>query len=133
MKVSIIGIGHVGSSLGIALVAQGLADEIVLVGRRKDAAMGEAMDLLHASAFTRPVNIRAGGISDTAGSNVIAICVAGNSTHPTRDGAIVANSAIFHEIIPPLSEASPGGIFLVTTNPLDAMTTLTLRLSRRPP
>jgi L-lactate dehydrogenase len=133
MKVSIVGVGHVGSSLGLALVAGGHTDELVLVGRRKDVVAGEALDLLHASAFTRPVDVKAGEIADTAGSDVIAICVAGKSEGSIREGAVASNAQIFRNIIPPLAAASPSAVLLVTSNPLDTMTTLALRLSGLPP
>jgi L-lactate dehydrogenase len=133
MKVSIVGIGHVGSSLGVALVAQGWMDELVLVGRNREKTEGEAMDLLHASAFTRPVDVRAGDLSDTADSDVIAICIAGASTGDVRHGATDTNSVILQDIIPKLAKVSPNGVFLMTSNPLDTMTTLTLRLSGLPP
>jgi L-lactate dehydrogenase len=132
MKVSIIGIGRVGQSLGVALVSQGLVDQLVLVGRRKQIVQGEAMDLLHASAFTRPLDVIAGDIADTAGSDVIAICVAGKSEGDVRQGGIVANTAIFREMIPALASLSPGAVLLITTNPLDVMTTLALQLSGLP-
>jgi L-lactate dehydrogenase len=133
MKVSIIGIGNVGSSLGVALVSQGLVDQLVLVGRRKEKVVGEAMDLLHASAFTRPLDVIAGEIADTAGSDVIAVCVAGKSEGPVREGAVVSNAALFREMIPALANASPAAVLLVTTNPLDVMTTLAVQLSGLPP
>jgi len=133
MKVSIIGIGHVGSSLSVALVAQGLTDHLVLVGRRKDAVRGEALDLLHASAFTRPLDVVAGDIADTAASDVIVLCVAGKSDGHVREGALFSNAELFREMIPPLAAGSPDGVLLVTTNPLDTMTTLAVRLSGLPP
>jgi L-lactate dehydrogenase len=141
MKVSIIGIGHVGSSVGLSIVAQGLADELVLVGRRPGVAAGEALDLLHASAFTRPTDVRAGGVDDTAGSDVIVVCAAAaglGDTKPTgadldpRHAAAAANAALFRQISPPRAAASPGAVLVITSNPLDAMTTLALRVSGLP-
>jgi L-lactate dehydrogenase len=134
MKVSIIGIGNVGSSLGVALVAQGLVDQLVLVGRRRDKVTGEALDLLHASAFTRPLEVTAGEVADTAGSDVIAVCVAGRvDAGPVREGALHLNAELFREMIPALAAASPRAVLLITTNPLDVMTTLAVRLSGLPP
>jgi L-lactate dehydrogenase len=129
MKVSIIGVGHVGSSLAVALVAQGFIDKLVLVGRNRKAVTGEAMDLLHASAFTRTVDICAGEIADTAGSDVIAVCIAGKSLGHVREGAKTSNAVILREIIPALAAGSPQGVILMTSNPLDSMTTLALQLS----
>ena len=144
MKVSIVGIGHVGSSVGLAIVAQGLTDELVLVARRAGVAKGEALDLLHASAFTsRPAEVRAGDIAETAGSDVVVVCAAGGGLGATggparagadpRHAAVAANAALFRELIPPLAAASPAAVLVVTTNPLDAMTTLALRVSGLPP
>lgn len=132
MKVSIVGIGNVGSSLGVALVAQGLVDQLVLVGRRKDRVIGEAMDLLHASAFTRPLDVTAGDLADTAGSDVIALCLASKSEGEVRHGALAANAEMFRQTVPPLARASPDAVMLVASNPLDVMTTLTLQLSGLP-
>jgi L-lactate dehydrogenase len=138
MKVSIVGIGKVGSALGLTLIARGIVDELVLIGRpvKEPGAAhfptGEAMDLLHASAFTRPAQVRAGSIADAAGSDVIAICTAGAANHLPRDSGYFANAEIFRQIIPALVTASPGTILLIATNPLDAMTTLALQLSQLP-
>ena len=115
------------------MVSQGLTDQLVLVGRRKDAVRGEALDLLHASAFTRPLEVIAGDIADTAGSDVIAMCVAGKSVGDIREGAVQANAEIFREMIPALAAGSPRAVLLITTNPLDTMTTLTVQLSGLPP
>lgn len=90
------------------------------------------MDLLHASAFTRPARVRAGDIADTAGSAVIAICIASPSHTLPRDSAFLNNAAIFRQMIPALAAASPDAILLITTNPLDAMTTLALQISGFP-
>ena len=141
MKVSIVGIGHVGTSIGLAIVALGLADELVLVGRRPAVAAGEALDLLHASAFTRPADVRAGTVADTAGSDVVVLCAAAKAEGPPptmtnqdlRTRGVAANAALFRDLVPPLVAASPGAVLVVTTNPLDAMTTLTLRASGLPP
>ncbi len=140
MKVSIVGIGHVGSSVGLAVVAQGLADEVVLVGRRPGVAAGEALDLLHASAFTtRPADVRAGSLGETAGSDVVVLCAAvpppdqkpANGADP-RHAALAANAALYAKLVPAVAAASPNAVLVVTTNPLDAMTTLTLRFSGLP-
>ncbi len=45
MKIALIGMGRVGSTLGFALVVKGFADELVLVNRSHQVAVGEALDL----------------------------------------------------------------------------------------
>ena len=50
-KVSIIGAGMVGSSLGYSLVVERVAGEVVLVDINRDRAQGEAKDIAHAVPF----------------------------------------------------------------------------------
>jgi L-lactate dehydrogenase len=139
IKVSIVGIGKVGSALALTLIARGIVDDLVLIGRKPENPdaphfpTGEAMDLLHASALTRPARVRAGDIADAAGSAVIAICIAGRGDVLPREANFFRNADIFRELIPALAAVSPEAILLITTNPLDAMTTLALQLSKYPP
>ncbi len=132
MKVSIVGIGRVGSTLAYTLMLRGLADELVLVDRRRSIAEGEAMDLAHAEAFTaHPVAVRAGGVEDTAGSDVVVLAcsVPWNPAYTSRFDIGRDNLAVFREVVPPLAEASPGAKILVISNPVDVMTYHAIRLS----
>ena len=47
MKVTIVGTGHVGATLGYVIVLEGLAENLVLVNRNRSVAEGHAMDLRH--------------------------------------------------------------------------------------
>ena len=60
MKVSIIGMGKVGSTLAFALTMRNNVRELVLVGRNRRAAHGDALDLEHAQSFV-PVLASEGG------------------------------------------------------------------------
>ena len=137
MKVSIVGVGRVGSALALSLIARGIVDELVLIGRsspdQNPHLAGEAMDLLHASAFTHPTHVRAGSIDDGANSDVIAICASAPESGANRAIAAAENAAIFRELIPALVRAAPKSVLLITSNPLDVMTTMALRLSGLPP
>src|SRR5690606_4200883 len=74
MKVSIVGVGKVGSTLAFALLSQGLVDHLVLVGREVSHAEGEASDLRHSLAFLRhPAKVEAGDLARTADSDVIVL------------------------------------------------------------
>lgn len=46
-KISIIGCGNVGMRYVYALIAKGIAREIVIVDPNKERLMGEVMDLSH--------------------------------------------------------------------------------------
>ncbi|MFC1479361.1 malate dehydrogenase [Planctomycetota bacterium] len=132
MKISIIGMGRVGSTLAFSLLLKGLADELVLVDKNREIAEGEALDLEHAEAFTgHPIIVRAGDLFDTAGSDIIVLTcsVPWNDTYTTRFDIGKDNLAMYREIIPPLAKASPEAKLLVISNPVDVMTFHALKLS----
>jgi L-lactate dehydrogenase len=132
MKISIIGTGPVGSTIAYTLLLRGLADELVLVDRDSKIAEGEALDLEHAEAFTsHPVTVRAGGLNETACSDIVVICcsVPWKLEYKSRFEIGHDNLKIFKQIVPALAKASPQAKLLVITNPVDVMTFHAIRLS----
>ena len=132
MKISLIGMGRVGSTLGFALMVKGLADELVLVNRTPEVAVGETLDLSHASTLvSEPVQIHAGGIADTQQSDIIVMCtsVPLGPQHTTRHELAAGNVEIFCQYIPELVEHSPHACVLIITNPVDVMTYVAWKLS----
>jgi len=130
LKVSIIGMGRVGSATAFALVVRGLAEELVLVGQRESDAVGDAYDLQHCSTFVRPMNVRAGSYDATAGSDIVILCASAPVTDTSsRLAQAGSNAVLFRQLIPPLAAASPHAILIVVSNPVDVMTYLALQLS----
>src|SRR5262245_37211366 len=130
LKVSIIGMGRVGSATAFALVVRGLAEELVLVGQDPKGAQGDAFDLQHASAFVRPMKIHVGSYDATAGSDIVILCASapvGDTS--SRFSQTASNAALLRSIIPKIVAASPNAILIVVTNPVDVMTYLALKLS----
>lgn len=135
MKVSIVGVGHVGATLAHALVLLDLVDELVLVGSSPGSCEGDVLDLKHAHLFTRRnAVIRGGTAADTAGSDVVVLA----ASKPWKDGGgdrlalARRNAELFRQLVPPLAEASPEGVFLVLTNPCDVLVAVTLEASGFP-
>lgn len=121
-----------------ALVARGVADEIILVSRDPGGrATGEAEDLAHASMFLNPnpVTIRPGVLSDTAGSDVVVVTSSIRPTPQVRTRADLAepNVAIIRQIMPQLVRHNPAAVFIIVTNPVDVMTHLAMRYGNLPP
>ncbi|MEQ8846605.1 lactate dehydrogenase [Botrimarina sp.] len=132
MKVSIIGLGRVGSTLAYTLLLKEVAEELVLVNRSADLAEGDALDLQHARLFVdHHVDITAGGVAETTGSNVLAICASApwKDEFKSRLDAAAANTRLFETLIPPLAKASPDAKILVVSNPVDVLTWHAIRLS----
>lgn len=129
MKISIVGLGRVGTATAFTLVTRGLARELVLVGRDRERAAGEAADLSHAAAFVRPIKVVAGEIEDVAGSDIVILTASARDQGGGRLALAGENAAIFREIVPAIVRAAPNSILLVVTNPVDVMTYIALRSS----
>mgnify|MGYP005844730357 CR=1 FL=1 len=127
MKLSIVGMGRVGSAVAFASVLRGLASELVLVGEDREAVVGDALDLQHASAFVRPVNVRAGSIDDTEGSDIVVITAARSSSGGPRTNHARVNGTLVKEIAGAVAAGSPRAVVLVITNPVDVMTYVAIR------
>ncbi len=128
MKVSIIGGGGlVGSCAGFALQAGGLVREIAMLDVNRDAAEGQALDLLHGAAVSADQTIRAGGYEQVADSDCVCI-TAGLRRKPdeSRLDLINRNVDLFLNI---LGEVTRAGLrkeatVLVVSNPVDVLTYL---------
>ncbi len=139
MKVSIIGCGHVGTSIAFAIVTKGLCQDLVLVNRTRRKAEGEAVDLQHAAAFgSRAMRVTAGEIADTFRSDVVVVTMSAprdpnHQGHVARTSQAKENAAIIRTVMPQLVAVSPDAVFIIVTNPVDAMTFIAWQSSGLPP
>ena len=130
MKVAIIGGGgRVGSCAAFALQCSGIVKEIILFDANQAAAEGEALDLLHGSAYCADQTIRAGSYADCAQADLICI-TAGLRRKPdeSRLDLVNRNVSLFRGIIQQLKEAGlrRDAILFVVSNPVDILTQLAL-------
>lgn len=136
MKVSIIGPGKVGSTLAFTLSQRNFVKDLVLVGKDREAVLGDALDLAHAQSFVEvPTRVRAGTTGDTAGSDVIAVCASIAMPPNMRDRSHLGpgNVALLRELLPPLAALSPKAIFVMVTNPVDVLTWFGIEITGFPP
>ncbi len=134
MKVGIVGAGMVGSSVGFALAITGYASEVIIMDRNKALAVAQAEDIAHAVPFMSATRVRAGGYADLEGAGIV-ILSAGVSQKPgeTRLELLSRNAAVFREIVGEVLAVAENPILLVASNPVDAITFITQRLSGLPP
>ncbi|MGB4711617.1 MAG: hypothetical protein WBH28_24355 [Fuerstiella sp.] len=135
MKVTIVGMGHVGATLAYVTVLEGLAEQLVLINRNRKVAEGNAMDLRHTASMVRhPIQIRSGDIPDSAGSHVVVFTISApmSQSNPDRRALAHDNAALIRDWMPQLAEASPNAVFLIVTNPVDVMTWATLQVTNLP-
>lgn len=137
MKITIVGLGHVGSTLAHVLVMGGMADELVLINRTHRRAVGDALDLAHAASLAkRKVNVRAGDVEASRNSDLVVLTASAVRPPPDRPPSRLAmaeeNAKLFETLTPPLYQASPEAVFLVITNPVDVLVWVTRKLTGAP-
>lgn len=133
MKVGIVGTGFVGASAAYALTLRGSCTELVLVDINEKKALAEAEDIQHATPFTHPVRVTAGGYKDLVDAKVV-ILTAGVNQKPGEDRLqlLERNVQIFAEMVPQVVKAAKDAILIVATNPVDVLTAVTTKIARLP-
>lgn len=133
-KVVLIGDGAVGSSFAFSLLqSTNEVDELVLVDRTRSKAVGDAADLADITPLTNPVKIYAGTYEDAADADVVVI-TAGIPRKPgeTRLDLVNKNTTILKSIIEPIVKSGFTGVFVISSNPVDILTTIAQRISGFP-
>ena len=134
-KVSIIGAGMTGSTTALWLANQEVAD-IMLVDIVEGMPQGKALDLQEAMPIIyRDVEIAgSNNYSATEGSDII-IITAGLPRKPgmSRDDLLFTNAEIIQKATEETIKYSPDAIFIILTNPLDAMAYVALKTAKIAP
>src|SRR5215471_5216071 len=131
MKVTIIGGGgRVGSCAAFALQCAGLIAEIQILDANNALADGEALDLLHGSAFAGDQRIYPGDYSRAADSDIFLV-TAGLRRKPdeSRLDLINRNVTLFLQILDSMKSAGlrQEAHAFVVSNPVDILTQLAVQ------
>jgi len=133
-KVTIVGAGMVGHTTAHWLAADEIAD-VVLVDIIEKMPQGKALDLQQATPV-RGVDVRivgSNGYEETTDSDV-AVITSGIARKPgmTREQLLDTNAGIVKGVVEQVTKFSPDATLVVVTNPLDAITYLTYKVSGFP-
>lgn len=132
MKVSMIGLGKVGSAAVFNLLGNKKIDEIMLIDIIPNILEGEYLDLLHAaSGLDSSIKLSySGDIEDVKGSHLVVI-TAGfpRKGESSRLDLAKANSKIITDIVSNIKKAQGDCIILMVTNPVDINTYVALKTS----
>jgi len=129
-KVTVIGAGNVGATSAQRLAEKNIAN-VALVDIMGGVAGGKALDLMEA----RPVELHdrmifgSDDYSITKDSDVV-LMTAGLARKPgmSRDDLLIKNAEIVTSCIENAYKYSPNAIYIVVSNPVDAMTQLTYQI-----
>lgn len=132
-KVSVIGVGNVGSTGANLIALDRIADEVIMLDVKPGIAEGKAMDM-NQTAQLLGFNVRLKGVTNdykaTEDSDVVVI-TSGVPRKPgmTREELIGINAKIVTEVTDNVLKHSPNTIIVMVSNPLDTMTYLALKKS----
>ncbi len=129
-KVTVIGAGNVGATAAQRLAEKNIAN-VVLIDVAEGIAKGKALDLMEA----RPVELEdryiiGGADYSLSKDSDIVLMTAGLARKPgmSRDDLLKINADIVSSCIENAYKYSPEAIFIVVSNPVDAMTQLTYKI-----
>ncbi|MDD6690611.1 MAG: L-lactate dehydrogenase [Lachnospiraceae bacterium] len=126
-KLVIIGAGKVGDAVLNSALRMNLLDDIVVVNRNRDKALGAVLDASHTTAFEYSTNasVRVGDYEDCRDAHVIVI-TAGPSIVPggsqDRNSLLAANVEIMDGIFEKITHFTKKAIIIMISNPLDVLT-----------
>ena len=134
MKITVVGAGNVGATLAQRLIEKDFAD-VALVDVVDGVPQGKTLDMRQSAnvvGFTHKLT-GANSYDITAGSDMVVI-TAGIARKPgmTRDELVGINAKIIREVMQKSLALSPEAVFIIVTNPVDAMTYLALKISGLP-
>lgn len=125
-KITIIGSGFVGSSCAHWILSKDLAD-VVLIDINEGLAKGRALDLLSASPVNHShISIQGGSDYKLSANSDVVIITAGIPRKPgmSRQDLLKTNAKIMKNISEQLKIHTANSIFIVVSNPIDAMVSL---------
>jgi len=120
-KISLIGAGNLGASIGYEIAARNLTDELVLLDIAKELCCGQAMDIQQALPFRNKTKVYDGQYKDITNSDIIVITAGKPRTPDMTDRLELAkiNIKIMNSVLEQIKEHSPNSIIITISNPLD--------------
>ena len=121
MKIGIVGMGWVGSSVAISTLHTGIATELLVHDITTAVAQGEALDLAQGASFYPTANVRPASLDEMTDADAVVIS-AGRGGRPGENRLDLRreNAAIVHSIATQLTRLR--GLLVIVTNPVDVMT-----------
>jgi L-lactate dehydrogenase len=121
MKIGIIGMGWVGSSVAISTLHTGIATQLLVHDLNAALAEGEALDLAHGASYYPTAAIKPASLDEMIETDAVVIAAGrGGRASESRLDLIRDNASIVRGIAGRL--AGLRGVLVIVTNPVDVMT-----------
>lgn len=120
MKVGVVGLGWVGTSVAISALHSGATTELLLNDVRPGIAEGEAMDLAHGASFYPGARVRPAELGEMVDCDAVVVAAGrGGDPDESRLDLLRDNAAIIASIGKALSGLR--GLLVLVSNPVDVM------------
>ena len=119
--ISIIGSGRVGSAIAF-LAASTSLDDIQLVNRHKDKALGQALDISNAIPKDSPISVIGTDYSEIKNSEVVVITASSGTYTTSRTQMMSEQIKMVRDIAKKIKMYAPDSKILMITNPVDVLT-----------
>lgn len=131
MKIGIIGMGWVGSSIAISTLHTGIATDLLVHDLNTALAEGEALDLAQGASFYPTASVRAVSLDEMLEADAVVISAGrGGRGGESRLDLMRENATIVRGIAERLVELR--GLLVIVTNPVDIMTYVAAQASGLP-
>jgi len=131
MKIGIIGLGWVGSSVAISTLHTGVARTLLLHDVKPGLAEGEAMDLAHGAPFYPSARVEPAEVEDMRDADAVVFAAGrGGVGDESRLALAKDNAAIARSVATRLEGFE--GLLIVLTNPVDVLTQVMTEASGLP-
>ena len=119
--ISIIGSGRVGSAIAF-LIASNSIDNIQLVNRHKEKALGQALDISNAIPQTSQFSIVATDYSEIKNSDIIVISASTGTYTANRTELLSDQVQMIKDIAKQIKQHAKNSKVLIISNPVDVLT-----------
>ena len=123
ITIGIVGVGNVGSTLAFNLATSGLCNKILLKDIKEDFTKAMALDISQACKTTNNQTKVVACFDNSFKNCDIVIITAGiaRKENMSREDLLKINSKIIEDIFDEVLENNQNAIFIIVSNPLDAM------------
>ncbi len=122
-KITIIGAGNVGSTIGYTIATKRLASEVLFIDIAQEKAAAEALDIYQATPVNVPIKISSGEYKDAVDSDIVVI-TSGVARKPGQNRLDLAktNVGIIKSIAKEIVQYAPHALYIIVSNPVDVLT-----------